>query len=223
MGNWTQTLANIGIPFSPDANGGEGWGAFIATSTINPTNWTRSYSRSAYINPLPPRSNLDILANATVTRLLFGTASGSDGLTATGVEYASSNGAAKQTVKVNKEVILAGGAVGSPQVLLLSGVGPKDVLQAANVDVKVELPGVGQHLQDHIVCYFFTRDTLDAHLSSRAPKLSGRPLQTPPPRFTEPTAAHLPPSCRSSTPPLLTPTSLTCSDSTSIRPSAATS
>lgn len=52
---------------------------------------------------------------------------------------------------VNKEVILAGGAIGSPHVLMHSGIGPKDVLTAAGVDVVLELPGVGQHLQDHIV------------------------------------------------------------------------
>lgn len=54
-------------------------------------------------------------------------------------------------MNVTKEVILAGGSIGSPQVLMLSGVGPKDVLQAVNIPVNVELPGVGQHLQDHIV------------------------------------------------------------------------
>ena len=61
------------------------------------------------------------------------------------------------TVKVNKEVILSGGAVGSPHVLLHSGVGPKDVLTGAGVPVQIELPGVGQHLQDHIVrgCLFY--------------------------------------------------------------------
>lgn len=150
MGNWTQTLEDIGIPFSADANGGDGWGAFIATSSINPTNWTRSYSRSAYIDPLPPRSNLAILANATVTRVIFSNST-SNNITATAVEYASSRSDTKKTVKVNKEVILAGGAIGSPQVLLHSGVGPKDVLQAAGVPLTLELPGVGQHVQDHIV------------------------------------------------------------------------
>jgi len=66
-------------------------------------------------------------------------------------EYASAEGAAKKTVNVGKEVILAGGAVGSPQILMLSGVGPQDVLNAANVPVNLVLPGVGQHLQDHLV------------------------------------------------------------------------
>ncbi|CDO69444.1 GMC oxidoreductase [Trametes cinnabarina] len=149
VGNWTSTLADIGVFVNNDAYNGEGWGAFVATSSINPANWTRSYSRSAYIDPLPPRPNLAVLPNATVTRLLFDS-SNKNNLTATGVEWAVSANAARQTVKVNKEVILAGGAVGSPTVLMLSGVGPSDVLQAAGVDVLVDLPGVGQHLQDHI-------------------------------------------------------------------------
>ncbi|KAI0698246.1 GMC oxidoreductase [Cytidiella melzeri] len=147
VGDWTETLANAGIPTSTDAYGGDGWGAFVATSNINPSNWTRSYSRSAYIDPLPPRSNLAILANATVTRLIF---SNGTTLNATAVEYAASSTAARKTVNVNKEVILAGGAIGSPHVLLHSGVGPSDVLQRAGVPMQLELPGVGQHLQDHL-------------------------------------------------------------------------
>ncbi|KAI0637465.1 GMC oxidoreductase [Trametes polyzona] len=149
VGNWTTTLADIGVAVANDAYGGEGWGAFIASSSINPSNWTRSYSRSAYIDPLPPRTNLAVLPNATVTRILFDN-SNKNNLTATGVEWAASANADRQTVKVNKEVILAGGTIGSPHVLMLSGVGPADVLKSAGVDVKLDLPGVGQHVQDHI-------------------------------------------------------------------------
>ena len=134
---------------SPDANGGQGWGGFIAASAINAANWTRSYSRSAYIDPLPPRTNLAILSNATVTRILF--AGSGDNLTANAVEYAADRNSPRLTVNVTKEVILAGGAVGSPHVLLHSGIGPQDVLSAAGVPVVHALPGVGQHLQDHIV------------------------------------------------------------------------
>ena len=101
VGNWTTTLADIGVAISDDAYGGEGWGAFIATSSINPSNWTRSYSRSAYIDPLPPRPNLAVLPNATVTRLIFDT-SNKNNLTATGVEWAASANADRQTGKVNK-------------------------------------------------------------------------------------------------------------------------
>ncbi|KAG8988408.1 hypothetical protein FRB94_006456 [Tulasnella sp. JGI-2019a] len=150
VGDWTTTLNNMGILPTPDSNGGEGWGAFIATSSINPSNWTRSYSRSAYIDPLPPRSNLHILVNQTVTHILWTTDNGT--LKATGVEYANNGYQAKPwpTVNCNKEVLLAAGAVGSPQLLMQSGVGPQDKLQAVGVPVQHALPGVGQHVQDHI-------------------------------------------------------------------------
>lgn len=157
VADWSTTLANLGIPTSPDAYSGNTTGAFVATSAINPTNWTRSYSRSAYLDPLPPRPNLAILPNALVTRLIFANSSSSGSsntsLNATAVEFADARDStsARTQIKVNREVLLAGGAIGSPQILMVSGVGPRDVLQAAGVDVLLELPGVGQHLQDHIV------------------------------------------------------------------------
>lgn len=176
MSSWIPTLQNIGIPESPDPSGGETFGGFIATSAINPTNWTRSHSRAAYIDPLPPRSNLHILANATVTKILF------DGnLTATGVQFARSRGGPITTINVRKEVLLAAGAIGSPNILMHSGVGPRDVLVAAGVDVKLDLPGVGQHLQDHIVsASISSRPLVMTHiltLSSRVLVLSIRRLQ----------------------------------------------
>ena len=128
VGQWSTTTDNAGVANSHDTYGGQNWGAYVATSAINPTNWTRSYSRSGYLDPLPPRPNYDVLANAYVTRLLFNSSSPAGNLTANAVEYTRDGGETKLTVKVNKEVILAGGTVGSPAVLLYSGVGPKDVL-----------------------------------------------------------------------------------------------
>ncbi|KAF8909105.1 hypothetical protein CPB85DRAFT_1435846 [Mucidula mucida] len=154
-GNWTTSLNAIGIESRTDGASGENWGAYITQSVINPTNWTRSYTRSAYIDPLPPRSNLDILADATVTRIVFEKNSSTGNLTATGVEYAASAGAATSSVSVKKEVILAGGVIGSPQVLMLSGIGPTDVLESAGVTVQNALPGVGQHVQDHLVAAIY--------------------------------------------------------------------
>lgn len=144
-------MQSVGIPISHDTYGGKNWGAYVSTSAINPTNWTRSYSRSGYLDPLPPRANYDVLTDAHVTRILFNSSSKAGNLSANAVEYSPDGGASKLTVKVKKEVILAGGSVGSPAVLLYSGVGPKDVLDAAGVDVVSELPGVGHHLQDHLV------------------------------------------------------------------------
>ncbi|KAJ7576814.1 GMC oxidoreductase [Mycena floridula] len=146
IGDFLNSLVNVGVSKNTDAGSGNTWGGFVTTSAINPTNWTRSYSRSAYIDPLPPRSNLVIVVNATVTRVTF--KKDTSGLTATGVEY--STGGSLHTVQANKEVILSSGVVGSPQLLMVSGVGPKDVLTAAGVTVLSELPGVGQHLQDHL-------------------------------------------------------------------------
>lgn len=156
VGNWTSTLSAAGVPETADAYSGENWGAYVATSAINPTNWTRSYSRSAYIDPLAPRSNLQILPNAQVTRIIFSSSSGN--ITANSVEWATSSSAARNTVNVTKEVIIAGGAIGSPTILMHSGVGPSDVLGAAGVDVVYDLPGVGQHLQDHIVRFLLLSD-----------------------------------------------------------------
>jgi choline dehydrogenase-like flavoprotein len=140
----------MGIAASSDMYGGQPWGAEVSTSCINPTNWTRSYSRTGYLDPLADSGNYDVLANAHVTRIIFDNST-TGNLTASAVEYTTNNGTTKLTVKVNKEVILTAGTIGSPAVLLHSGVGPKDVLSSAGVDVLSELPGVGQHLQDHLV------------------------------------------------------------------------
>lgn len=153
VGDWTPSLQAIGIDASAQMYGGQNWGGEVATSCINPTNWTRSYSRSGYLDPLPDRGSYDVVANAYVTRLVFDD-SDSDNITATGVEYTTDGGKTNSTVKVNKEVILSAGTVGSPAILLYSGVGPKDVLTNAGVEVVSELPGVGHHLQDHLVGVF---------------------------------------------------------------------
>ncbi|KIY51929.1 GMC oxidoreductase [Fistulina hepatica ATCC 64428] len=150
-GNWTPTLKNVGIEACEDPSAGDNWGSFIATSSINPANWTRSYSRSGYIDSIS-RSNLDILTNAQATKINWSSNS-SSGLVAESVSYASSSTGTVKNVTVNKEVILAGGVIGSPQLLLLSGVGPEDVITGVGLDVEYELPGVGQHLQDHVYAY----------------------------------------------------------------------
>ncbi|KAJ5927074.1 hypothetical protein N7516_008847 [Penicillium verrucosum] len=149
VGDWLTSLQAMGIHISANMYGGENLGADVSTSCINPSNWTRSYSRSGYLDPLADRGNYDVLANAHVTRLVFDNSTSSGKKTAGAVEYTTDSGSTKLKVKVNKEVILAGGTIGSPAVLLHSGVGPKDVLSDAGVDLVSELPGVGQHLQDH--------------------------------------------------------------------------
>ncbi|KXN90306.1 Oxygen-dependent choline dehydrogenase [Leucoagaricus sp. SymC.cos] len=155
--NWLPTLEAAGIATTVDPYAGRTVGGFFACSAINPSNWTRSYAKPAYLDPLPPRSNLHVLVGNTVTQIVFddSSSSSSEGLKATAVEFASGPSDTPKTVKVNKEVIVSGGSVNSPQILQLSGVGSSDVLKNAGVDVKLDLPGVGTHLQDHYVGVFF--------------------------------------------------------------------
>ncbi len=95
----------------------------------------------AYLQPARARPNLTVATDAEVHRLTF------DGRTCTGVEYAA--GGTRLSVRASREVILCAGAIGSPRVLLLSGVGPVDALRALGLNVVADLPGVGRNLQDH--------------------------------------------------------------------------
>ncbi|KAF9524382.1 hypothetical protein CPB83DRAFT_610154 [Crepidotus variabilis] len=158
--NWLPTLANVGIRSTDDAYSGDNTGAFFATSSINPTNWTRSYAKSAWIDSLPPRDNLHIVTGAMVHRVVFADNFVSGDQHASGVEFSLGPGQSSQTVSVDKEVILSAGAFGSPAILQRSGVGPSDVLSAAGVSVKVALPGVGQGMTDHVATaiYYKVKD-----------------------------------------------------------------
>ena len=96
----------------------------------------------AFLRPAMRRENLNVETGAHVTRLLF------DGRRVTGVEYSQNGRIHKATAR--REVILSGGAVNSPQVLQLSGIGPGDVLRRHGIDVVLDNPNVGQNLQDHL-------------------------------------------------------------------------
>ena len=147
-GDWSPANTAAGNPATNDAYGGENWGAFICTSSIDPATWTRSYSKSAYLDTInPPRDNYQVLTNALVTKINFDTSS--TPLKAISVEYSPDGGTTKKTVKVTKDVVVSGGSIGSPAILQHSGIGPKDVLSKAGVKMLYELPGVGQHLMDH--------------------------------------------------------------------------
>lgn len=129
-----------GIPFNPDFNGAiqEGVGPMQATIS----NGRRCSAAEAYLNPARARSNLTILSNALATRLLF------EGKRATGVEYIRLGTLEK--AYASTEVIVAAGALRSPQLLMMSGIGAKNELEALGIKVHTDLPGVGKNLQDHL-------------------------------------------------------------------------
>ena len=97
---------------------------------------------TAYLHPALSRGNLTVIVNAHVTRIVL------EGNRATGIEYAKDGG--RHVVAAEREVILCGGTINSPQILMLSGIGAPDALRSHGIDVKAALPGVGQNLQDHV-------------------------------------------------------------------------
>lgn len=135
-----ESAASIGIPKSDDFNGEsqEGVGYFQLTKK-NGLRWS---SAKAYLKPARSRQNLSVVTHALARRIVF------EGKKAVGVEI-SRNGKI-ETIRARKEVILSAGAIGSPQILQLSGVGPASVLKEQGIDVLSELKGVGENLQDHL-------------------------------------------------------------------------
>ena len=103
---------------------------------------TRCSNARAYLEPAAGRSNLTVCSGAHVTRVLL------EGTRATGVEYRDTTG--QTQVRARREVVLCGGAFNSPQLLMLSGVGPREELSRHGIELRHALEGVGQNLQDHI-------------------------------------------------------------------------
>ena len=133
-----------GYPQTQDYNGyqQEGFGPMHMTVK----NGVRSSTSREYLRPAMTRSNLHVIKNTLTTRVIF------KGKKALGVEI--NQAGKKQSLTANHEVILSAGSIGSPQLLQLSGVGPKKVLEQAGIDLVHELNGVGENLQDHLEVYF---------------------------------------------------------------------
>ncbi|XP_073948324.1 glucose dehydrogenase [FAD, quinone]-like isoform X2 [Choristoneura fumiferana] len=132
----------LGYPPTSDLNGETSTGFTIA-QTLN-DNGSRFSTARAYLRPASKRQNLHVLLNAHVAKVRIDPTNKK----VTGVEYIQ-NGQMK-FVKASKEVILSAGTMNSPQILLLSGVGPKEMLEKVNIPVIKDLPGVGQNLHNHV-------------------------------------------------------------------------
>lgn len=137
-----------------DLNGANNTGFMIAQTTSK--NGIRYSSARAFLRPASSRPNLHVILNATATKVLIDPRT----KTATGVEILTQDGHT-QRINAKKEVIVAGGAVNSPQILMLSGVGPQEELQRAGVRLVHNLPGVGKNLHNHVAYFinFFINDT----------------------------------------------------------------
>jgi choline dehydrogenase len=145
-GRFISACIHAGIPATGDFNGPEPEGAGIWPVTIR--NGIRVSSATAYLQSAVRRANLELLLKSHVTRVLF------TGTRATGVQYV--HGGAKRTASARREVIVSAGAIASPQLLELSGLGDPALLGRFGIPLTAALPAVGKNLQDHVcVCYFY--------------------------------------------------------------------
>jgi choline dehydrogenase len=136
---------NVTTPKDP--GNGQKEGVFWAPSSLNPTDETRSYARRSHYDRVKTRTNYHLLPDTTASKIIF------KGKTAVGAEYISKLSKKTGTVTASKEVILAAGSMHTPQILQLSGVGPRKVLEGLGVEVVVDSPGVGQNFQDNPTIY----------------------------------------------------------------------
>ncbi|GAA6617143.1 GMC family oxidoreductase [Scytonema sp. NUACC26] len=157
--HFIDTAITLGYDYNPDFNGKQQEGVGPIQLTVK--DGKRHSAAVAFLVPILDRPNLTVQTGALVTRLLF------EGNHTVGVEYLY-EGTLHQ-VRVNQEVILSAGSFDSPKLLMLSGIGDAAQLQAMEIPVVVDLPGVGQNLQDHIlipVSYEATQDLQTAATSN---------------------------------------------------------
>lgn len=146
LGNFIDSMKELNVPILKDAMGGNATGAYWFLLSLNPKDETRSTSQTFYT---PSRPNLHLLTTNQVTKLLLNTEGSEPKIR--GIEYAAGENAQKSQVLVEKEVILAAGALHSPQILELSGIGDARVLTQLGIKTVVDLPGVGANYQDHLL------------------------------------------------------------------------
>ena len=149
----------LGLARNDDINGASNEG--VAINQITTRNGLRESASTAYLRPALARNNLRLETGAHATRVLF------DGLRANGVAYLQQG--RERRCMARREVILAGGAINSPQILQLSGVGPGAALQALGIPVLADSPAVGRNLQDHLCIDHVYRSrvpTLNAELGT---------------------------------------------------------
>lgn len=156
---FVRSCQEFGIPYNPDFNGPLQAGCGVYQTTTRSAR--RCSAAVAYLRPAMARANLTVATGALVTRILF------EGARAAGVEYM--RGRTRLVARADGEVLVTAGAIGTPKLMMLSGVGPAAHLRAQGIAVVHDLPGVGANLTDHfgidIVAEIKGRDSLDRYNS----------------------------------------------------------
>ncbi|KAI0836857.1 putative GMC oxidoreductase [Hypoxylon sp. FL0890] len=174
---WVEAFKASGYSTETDPFLGASVGGFSALASIHPDTKERSYAASAYYTPIKHRHNLHVYTNAIVEKILF---NGEQPPKAVGVQYKHDTNKTR-TAYATKEVILAAGALQSPKILELSGIGNAKVLESHGIEVIEDLPQVGENLHDHPGCYISYEasddiETLDA-LIRREPGALGEAMK----------------------------------------------
>lgn len=142
-GAWIEAGRQAGYAVTEDMNGRQQEGVARMDMTVH--RGRRWSTAAAYLRPAMERPNLTVETGAQTERVVV------ENGRATGVAYVHKG--ARQMARAEREVILSAGAIGSPQILMLSGIGPVEHLRSVGVDVVHDLPGVGENLQDHLELY----------------------------------------------------------------------
>lgn len=143
---WHETLNSLGVASSRDSLAGNNVGVWHMLASVDPAKKERSYSASAYYDPIASRSNLHVLTEATVLRLLLAQDRGEWVAMGARVRH----GEDEVDIVASRETVVSAGSINSPQILELSGIGCPSVLREAGVEVKVNNTFVGENLQDHM-------------------------------------------------------------------------
>ncbi len=164
LGAYAEAGQAAGHGWTDDYNGAKQEGFGRLQMTIR--NGRRCSAATAYLRPALRRPNLAVATDAHATRILF------EGKRAVGIEYAR-DGATHQA-RAEREILLCGGVINSPQLLMLSGVGPAAELKAHSIAVKAHVPGVGRNLQDHVSTILMYRraEPSPFHRMMRADRIS---------------------------------------------------
>lgn len=136
---WLEAGQQFGLPYNPDFNGASEYGVGAYQLTLK--NGWRSSAAAAFLRPVQRRPNLTVVTEAHAGRVLF------EGQVAAGLEW--THGGETHRTRAGREVILSAGAIQSPQLLQLSGIGPADLLRRHGIATVVDAPEVGENLKDH--------------------------------------------------------------------------
>ncbi|KAF8604818.1 alcohol oxidase [Ceratobasidium sp. AG-I] len=145
---YDETVVNLGVPQNLNPDSGDPFGLYNSATSVNRTTGKRAYAASTYYAYNAGRSNFVVLTGAQVTKINFANTTSKGKITATGVTFVSNS--TSFSVTARKEVILSAGSYQSPQLLELSGIGNSTILKQYGITPLVDLPGVGENLQDHL-------------------------------------------------------------------------